>query len=107
MGSTLPPAGRGLRPRRSRGCARAAAGGRPQVVYLEGEAGSGKSTLLSRFLGSLSDAVVLQAGGDEDEALLSYGVVDQLDPDAATVPGDDPMAVGARLLDLFDRLQAG
>jgi AAA ATPase domain len=83
-----------------------AARGRPQVVYLEGEAGSGKSTLLSRFLGSLSDAVVLQAGGDEDESLLSYGVVDQLDPDAATDPGDDPMAVGARLLDLFDRLQA-
>ena len=80
--------------------------GHPQVVYLEGEAGSGKSTLLSRFLGSLSDAVVLQAGGDEDESLLSYGVVDQLDPDAATDPGDDPMAVGARLLDLFDRLQA-
>jgi DNA-binding CsgD family transcriptional regulator len=83
-----------------------AARGRPQVVYLEGEAGSGKSTLLSRFLGSLSDAVVLQAGGDEDESLLSYGVVDQFDPDAATDPGDDPMAVGARLLDLFDRLQA-
>ena len=50
--------------------------------------------------------MVLQAGGDEDESLLSYGVVDQLDPDAATDPGDDPMAVGARLLDLFDRLQA-
>ena len=73
-----------------------AARGRPQVVYLEGEAGAGKSTLLSRFLGSLSDAVVLQAGGDEDESLLSYGVVDQLDPDAAVDPGDDPMAVGAR-----------
>ena len=129
MGNTLPPARRGRRrPRRSRGSAVAptagfvgrqdelailserfseAARGRPQVVYLEGEAGSGKSTLLSRFLGSLSDAVVLQAGGDEDESLLSYGVVDQLDPDAATDPGDDPMAVGARLLDLFDRLQAG
>ena len=129
MGSPLPPACRGRRsPRRSRGSAVAptagfvgrqdelailserfseAARGRPQVVYLEGEAGSGKSTLLSRFLGSLSDAVVLQAGGDEDESLLSYGVVDQLDPDAATDPGDDPMAVGARLLDLLDRLQAG
>ena len=32
----------------------AAATGRPQVVYLEGDAGAGKSTLLSRFLGSLS-----------------------------------------------------
>jgi hypothetical protein len=95
MGNTLPPACRGRgRPRRGRGSAVAptagfvgrqdelailserfseAARGRPQVVYLEGEAGSGKSTLLSRFLGSLSDAVVLQAGGDEDESLLSYG----------------------------------
>src|ERR1017187_3774527 len=128
MGKTLPPACRGRRrPRRRRGSAvaptagfvgrqdklailrdrvSAAPRGPPHGVYLEGEGGSGKSTLLSRFLGSLSDAVVLQAGGDEDESLLSYGVVDQLDPDAATDPGDDPMAVGARLLDLFDRLQA-
>ncbi len=54
--------------------------GHPQVVYLEGEAGAGKSTLLSRFLGSLSGAVVLEVGGDEAETLLTYGVVDQLLP---------------------------
>src|SRR5580658_2868071 len=81
--------------------------GHPQVVYVEGEAGGGKSTLLSVFLGSLSNAVVLQVGGDEAETLLSYGIVDQLQPGAATEPGTDPMAVGARLLDLFDRWQAG
>jgi hypothetical protein len=81
--------------------------GRPQVVYVEGEAGGGKSTLLSRFLGSLADAVVLQVGGDEAETLLSYGVIDQLQPGVLTEPGTDPMAVGARLLDLFDRLQSG
>jgi len=81
--------------------------GHPQVVYVEGEAGGGKSTLLSVFLGSLSNAVVLQVGGDEAETLLSYGIVDQLQPGALTEPGTDPMAVGARLLDLFDRLQAG
>ena len=81
--------------------------GRPQVVYLEGEAGAGKSTLLSRFLGSRPDAVVLQAGGDEAEMLLSYGIVDQLQPGTVTEPGTDPMAVGARLLDLLDRRQAG
>jgi ATP/maltotriose-dependent transcriptional regulator MalT len=79
--------------------------GHPQVVFLEGDAGSGKSTLLSQFLGSLSNAVLLQGGGDEDETLLSYGVVDQLEPGAITEPGTDPMAVGARLLDLLDRLQ--
>jgi DNA-binding CsgD family transcriptional regulator len=80
--------------------------GRPQVVYLEGEAGAGKSSLITRFLGSLSDAAVLQAGGDEDETLLSYGVVEQLDIEMAIDRGKDPMAIGARLLDLVDRLQA-
>jgi DNA-binding CsgD family transcriptional regulator len=85
----------------------AAAGqGHPQVVYVEGEAGGGKSTLLSRFLGSLPDAVVLEVGGDEAETLLSYGIIDQLQPGTLTEPGTDPMAAGARLLDLLDRLQA-
>src|ERR1700691_6807696 len=129
MGSPLPPACRGRRrPRRSRGSAVAptagfvgrqdelailserfseAARGRPQVVYLEGAAGSGKSTLLSRFLGSLSDAVVLQAGGDEAETLLSYGIIDQLQPGISIEPGTAPMAVGVRLLDLFDQWQSG
>jgi DNA-binding CsgD family transcriptional regulator/tetratricopeptide (TPR) repeat protein len=79
--------------------------GQPQVVYLEGEAGGGKSTLLSQFLGSLPASVVLQAGGDEAETFLSYGVIDQLRPRVLTEPGTDPMAVGARLLDLLDRLQ--
>ena len=80
--------------------------GYPQVVHLEGEAGSGKSTLLSRFLGSLSNAVIVQAGGDEDEVLLSYGVIDQLEPGSLTEPGADPMAVGVSLLELLDRLQS-
>ena len=38
---------------------------------------------------------------------LSYGVIDQLQPGVLTEPGTDPMAVGVRLLDLFDRLQSG
>jgi DNA-binding CsgD family transcriptional regulator len=80
--------------------------GYPQVVHLEGEAGSGKSTLLSRFLGSLPNAVIVQAGGDEDEVLLSYGVIDQLEPGALTEPGADPMAVGVSLLELLDRFQS-
>jgi DNA-binding CsgD family transcriptional regulator len=79
----------------------------PQVVVLEGEPGAGKSTLLSQFLRSLPDAVVLQVGGDEAETLLSFGIIDQLQPGAATEPAMDPMAVGAHLLSLFDRLQAG
>ena len=84
----------------------AAAMGHPQIIHLEGEAGSGKSMLLARFLGSLSDVVLLQAGGDEDEMLLSYGVVDQLEPGTSREPATDPMAVGAALLDLLDQLQS-
>jgi DNA-binding CsgD family transcriptional regulator len=85
----------------------AAAGtGQPQVVYVEGEAGGGKSTLLSQFLGSLTNTVVLEVTGDEAETLLPYGIIDQLRPGIVTEPGTDPMAVGARLLDLLDRLQA-
>jgi DNA-binding CsgD family transcriptional regulator len=80
--------------------------GHPQVVYVEGEAGGGKSTLLSAFLGSLSDAAVLEVSGDEAETLLSYGIIDQLQPGTVTEPGTDPMAAGARLLDLLDRRQA-
>jgi DNA-binding CsgD family transcriptional regulator len=79
--------------------------GHPQVVYVEGEAGAGKSTLLSQFLGSLSNAVILQAAGDEAETLLAYGIIDQLQPGTPTEPGTDPMAVGAGLLDLLDRQQ--
>ena len=54
--------------------------GEPQVVYVEGDPGAGKSTLLSRFFASLSDAVVLESGCDEAETMLSYGVIDQLQP---------------------------
>ena len=64
----------------------AAEAGRPHVVYLEGAPGGGKSTLLSEFLGSLSGAVILQAAGDEAETLLSYGVIDQLQPVTLTEP---------------------
>jgi type II secretory pathway predicted ATPase ExeA len=83
-----------------------AAIGQPRFVFLEGEAGAGKSTLLAQFLNSHSDSAVVSVGGDEAETLLAYGVVDQMLPGSPTDPGTDPMAVGARLLDLFDRLQA-
>jgi ATP/maltotriose-dependent transcriptional regulator MalT len=79
--------------------------GHPQVVFVEAEAGAGKSTLLSGFLGTLSDAFILQIGGDESESLLSYGIVDQLRSGHLTDPGADPMAIGAELVDFFDELQ--
>jgi DNA-binding CsgD family transcriptional regulator len=80
--------------------------GHPQMVYVEADPGAGKSTLVSHFLGGLTDAAVLEAGGDEEETLLTYGIVDQLRPGLRAEPGTDPMAVGAQLLDLLDRLQA-
>jgi DNA-binding CsgD family transcriptional regulator len=80
--------------------------GQPQVVFVEAEAGAGKSTFLSRFLGSLSDAVILEVGGDEAETLLSYGIIDQLQPGTSTEAATDPMAVGALLVDLLDQLQS-
>jgi DNA-binding CsgD family transcriptional regulator len=83
----------------------AAGAGRPQVVYIEADAGSGKSTLLSRFLASVTGSVVLEVCADEAETLLSYGIIDQLDPGHLTEPGADPMIVGQRLVDLLDRLQ--
>jgi DNA-binding CsgD family transcriptional regulator len=81
--------------------------GHPQVVFVEAEAGAGKSTFLSHFLASVSNPVTLSASGDEAESLLSYGVIDQLLDDTLTEPGTDPMAVGARLVDLLDQLQGG
>ncbi len=84
----------------------AARAGRPQVVYIEADAGAGKSTLLSRFLVSVTGGAVLEVCADEAETLLSYGIIDQLQPDALTEPGADPMIVGQRLVDLLDGLQA-
>jgi predicted ATPase len=84
----------------------AARAGRPQVVYIEADAGAGKSTLLSRFLVSVTGGVVLEVCADEAETLLSFGIIDQLQPDTLTEPGADPMIVGQRLVDLLDVLQA-
>ena len=80
--------------------------GHPQVVYVEGEAGAGKSTLLSRFLGSLSNAAVLEVGGDEAETLLSYGVVDQLQPGPSQSRGRTRWRSELGCWTCLDRLQA-
>ncbi len=84
----------------------AARAGRPQVVYIEADAGFGKSTLLSRFLASVTAGAVLEVCADEAEALLSYGIIDQLQPGHLTEPGADPMIVGQQFVDRLDRLQA-
>jgi hypothetical protein len=96
----------------------AAAGkGTPTAVVLRGEAGIGKSTLLAAALADVDDSViVLAASGDEAEAGLDFGVVEQLlraaplDADRRSRitprPGTDPLSAGASLLRAFDELGA-
>ncbi|MFF3380336.1 AAA family ATPase [Streptomyces sp. NPDC002680] len=99
----------------------AAAGGEPQVVLVDGPAGIGKTSLARRFLsGAATDCRVVKAGGDELETELAYGLVAQLVPQlpaAAEALRDpalgtphspaaqDPVAVGALLLDALGQLQ--
>jgi DNA-binding CsgD family transcriptional regulator len=93
----------------------------PQVVLIEGDSGVGKSSLISEFLASQPGMPVVSASGDEAEAYLPYGLVDQLTGEAASVAADalvdlhllshglsvdaDPLKVGAELLELISSLQ--
>ena len=52
--------------------------GNPRLVIVEGSAGVGKTALVRRFLADAGDLRALQATGEEVEALLPYGVVEQL-----------------------------
>jgi DNA-binding CsgD family transcriptional regulator/tetratricopeptide (TPR) repeat protein len=93
--------------------------GNPSIAFIEGEAGIGKSTLLSQFVGGISGALVLRAGGDESEMLMSYGLVEQILRGAVGAnrarrdelppsidAGTDPLAVGSRLVELLGSLQS-
>jgi DNA-binding CsgD family transcriptional regulator len=101
----------------------AARAGEPHVVLIQGEAGIGKSSLVSEFLGGQRGVPVVAASGEEAEAFLPYGVVQQLAAGAAAVsagaltglkllsPGPradaDPLRVGVDLLALLSSLQGG
>ena len=90
-------------------------------MLIQGEAGIGKSSLISEFLGGQQGMPVVAASGEEAEAFLPYGVVQQLAAAAAAVsagalaglellsqgpPADaDPLAVGVELLALISSLQ--
>lgn len=83
----------------------------PGIVWIAGAAGMGKSALLASAVGRAGRTTLITATGDEDEAALPYGIVDQL---AAALPADlladhplagpgrapgaDPIVVGADLL---------
>ena len=101
----------------------AARAGEPHVVLIQGEAGVGKSSLVSEFLDGQRGVPVVAASGEEAEAFLPYGVVQQLAAGAAAVSGGavaglellcqgpcagaDPLRVGVELLALLSALQEG
>jgi DNA-binding CsgD family transcriptional regulator len=95
--------------------------GQPQVVLIQGEAGIGKSSLISEFLASQRDLAVVAVSGEETEAFLPYGLVQQLAAGAAAVSAGtlaslellsmgpqantDPLKVGMELRALISSLQ--
>ncbi len=94
--------------------------GQARVVWVSGVAGIGKTALLRWFRRDAAAATVLWAGGDETEAGLPYGVINQLladvppallaeHPTLASGPGagSDSLRVGSELLGVLGELQAG
>ncbi len=115
-----------------RHCMMQARSGRPRIVLIRGPAGIGKTALLKQLVADCTDdpeIVILRASGEENEGLLAYGLLGQLErsnprsdltpgllglPDRQQVPAQvesndgpplaDPITVGTRLLELLDRL---
>jgi hypothetical protein len=96
----------------------AAKQGHAQIVAIEGEAGMGKTALVRQFVGRYPDLVLLEASGDEAEAAVDHGLIDQL---ARSVPREqlvdvplfssgrrvkeDSFVVGAELVQALGILQ--
>ncbi|HEY4830518.1 MAG TPA: LuxR family transcriptional regulator [Solirubrobacteraceae bacterium] len=83
-----------------------AASGRSQIVLVEGDPGIGKSALLAEFSDSLSDALILRATCDEDESLVSLGLIGQLvtaAEQASPAPGGLADRRGQELFAVADR----
>jgi hypothetical protein len=86
-------------------------------VAIEGDPGVGKTSLVRRCLAGMAGMRLLWPRGDQAEADLDFGVVDQLAraaggaiPAAALTDGAgsaaSSFAVGARLLEVLGELQA-
>lgn len=68
-------------------------------MFVGGAAGAGKSALIHQFLRRV-DAHLLRASGDESEAALPYGIVEQL---LGSPPADsEPLLVGSEVLDRLE-----
>lgn len=96
----------------------AARAGAPRVVLVEGAAGIGKTAIIDHLLAAEVDLTVLRAGGERWEAFVAFGVIDQLMGStsfsraqlladrAHSLPIEEPVRVGRRVLRTIDRLQA-
>lgn len=89
--------------------ANSAKAGQPRFVLIEGEGGSGKTSLLRAFQEALSGAPMVLASGDEPEAGLRYGVLDELarEPRRASAPADRPAGSGRLPSDRYRRRVMG
>jgi DNA-binding CsgD family transcriptional regulator len=81
------------------------AGGRSQIILVEGEAGIGKTTLVERFLSELPATRILRASGDESESRVPFAMADQLlrsdGRGNVALPSGRHVAVGLELLELI------
>jgi DNA-binding CsgD family transcriptional regulator len=91
--------------------------GRPQTILIEGPAGIGKTSLVEQFVQAEDDVQILRASGERWEALIAFGVVDQMMRAAGTgraslfarrdqaLPSEEPVGVGAVLLEALDGIE--
>ena len=91
--------------------------GRPQAVLVSGPPGIGKTSLIDQFLLGLDHAKVLRASGEQWEALVAFGVIDQLLRTAGISKGlllasrnrslspEEPVVVGAVFLEAIEALE--
>lgn len=91
--------------------------GRPQTVLVAGPPGIGKTSLIEQFLSGMDGIAVLRASGEQWEAFVSFGVIDQLVRAAGvgrgqllagrqrSLPLEEPVGVGAVLLEALEKLE--
>ncbi len=92
--------------------------GTPRLVLIEGSPGIGKSSMIDHFLDDLTDVTILRATGEQWEAFVAYGVIDQLMRTAGmskaklmggrlrSLPAEEPVGVGSRVLEEIEDLEA-
>ena len=91
--------------------------GQPRTVLVDGRAGIGKTALVEEFLAAEDDIQILRASGERWEALVSYGVVEQLLRGAGVsstrllasrdraLPPEEPVSVGTYILEVLGDLE--